>query len=163
MFALELPHTSNCLVCGRGNPHGLRLSLHVDPATGIVTVPYTPMADHIGFEGIIHGGVIATVLDEAMVWAATWAGKRFCVCGELSVRFKESATVGVPLLITARVDLKRSKLIAASGEVARSDGIVLAIATAKYIPLSDERNQQFIKTLVHEAHTAQASDALRNG
>src|ERR1700733_15407 len=100
MPALELPHTPNCLVCGQSNPHGLHLSLHVDPATGIVTTTFTPTKDHIGFEGIIHGGIIATVLDEAMVWAATWSGKGFCVCAELTTRFKESALVGVPLTIT---------------------------------------------------------------
>src|SRR5687767_8880829 len=36
--AIELPHTAGCLVCGRQNPHGLRLSLHVDPGSGVVTV-----------------------------------------------------------------------------------------------------------------------------
>ena len=81
MPRIELPHTAGCLVCGRDNPHGLHLSLHVDPDSGIVTVDFIPLAEHIGFEGIIHGGVLATVLDEAMVWAATWAGRRFCVCG----------------------------------------------------------------------------------
>ena len=70
---LELPHTRGCMVCGRGNPLGLGLSLFVDPASGVVRVNYTPAGPHIGFEGVVHGGVLATVIDEAMVWAATWA------------------------------------------------------------------------------------------
>ena len=86
MPLLQLPHTAGCLVCGRDNPHGLRLDLHVDPETGIVRIEFAPRREHIGFEGVVHGGVLATVLDEAMVWAATWAARRFCVCAELTTR-----------------------------------------------------------------------------
>ena len=57
--------------------------------------------EHIGFEGVVHGGMIATVIDEAMVWAATWAGKRFCVCGEMSVRFRRPSVVGEELHLEA--------------------------------------------------------------
>ena len=42
MPLLQLPHTAGCLVCGRDNPHGLRLDLHVEPATGAVRVEFTP-------------------------------------------------------------------------------------------------------------------------
>ncbi len=61
------------------------------PPAGVVETRFLPAIEHVGFEGIVHGGAIATVLDEAMVWAASWHGKRFCVCGEMSVRFRQSA------------------------------------------------------------------------
>jgi len=160
---LELPHTPNCLVCGRSNPHGLHLSLHVDPITGVVTTTFVPTKDHIGFEGIVHGGVLATVLDEAMVWAATWHGKRFCVAGEMSVRFRQSANVGEPLLVTAAIDLARSKLITATGEVRRAaDNTLLTTATGKYVPLPDDRNRDFVATLVDDPQTAQSAALFRN-
>src|SRR4051794_35478026 len=101
---MELPHTAGCVVCGRQNPHRLGLSLHVDEGSGVVSVEFTPRPEHIGFEGIVHGGVLATVLDEAMVWAATWAGKRFCVAGEMTIRFQKSAAVGHLLRCEARVE-----------------------------------------------------------
>jgi acyl-coenzyme A thioesterase PaaI-like protein len=159
---LELPHTPNCLVCGRSNPHGLHLSLHVDPETGVVTTALTPTADHIGFEGIVHGGVLATVLDEAMVWAATWAGKRFCLAGELAVRFREVARPGDSLLCTTRIDLARSKLITTTGLITRpSDNASIATATGKYIPLPDDRNRAFLATLVDDPATKPAAEVLR--
>src|SRR5258708_40331323 len=99
MASVELPHTRGCLVCGRENPYGLQLHRDVDEQTGIVSCQFTPEPRHIGFEGIVHGGLLATVLDEAMVWVATWSGKRFCVCGELNVRYRQSATVGQPLRV----------------------------------------------------------------
>ena len=98
---LELPHTHGCLVCGPSNALGLKLSLQIDPATGIVHVDFSPRREHICFEGIAHGGMLATVFDEAMVWAATWNLRRFCVCGEFSVRFRRPATVGETLHMEA--------------------------------------------------------------
>src|SRR5690348_467563 len=131
---MELPHTAGCVVCGRENPHGLRLDLHVDPARGVVSTSFTPRPEHIGFVGIVHGGV-ATVLDEAMVWAATWSGRRFCVCGELTVRFRASARIGRALRIKARVDSARPKLIQTSAEARDADGELVATAVGKYVPV----------------------------
>src|SRR3954471_8158392 len=76
---LELPHTRGCFVCDRDNPRGLHLSSFVDPATGRVTIDFAPRREHAGFEGLVHGGITATVVDEAMVWAATWRARKFCV------------------------------------------------------------------------------------
>src|SRR5947209_2055991 len=115
MSTTELPHTRGCVVCGHDNRHGLHLHLHVDEQTGIVSAQYVPRLEHIGFEGIVHGGILSTVLDEAMVWCATWAGKRFCVAGELNVRFRQSVAVGQRLSIEARVESLRSRLIETEG------------------------------------------------
>jgi acyl-coenzyme A thioesterase PaaI-like protein len=161
MPTIELPHTAGCLVCGRSNPHGLHLSLHVDPQTAHITTTLVTQPRHIGFEGIVHGGVLATVLDEAMVWAATWAGRRFCVCAELTVRFQQSAGVGDTLTVAARVDSKRSRLITTVGEVLRHDGVVLAEASGKYVPVTPEPHVEFMRTFVEEASTQDAARSLR--
>ena len=160
---MELPHTAGCLVCGRQNPHGLKLSLDVDESTGVVSVHFTPRREHIGFEGIVHGGVLATVLDEAMVWAATWAGKQFCVAGEMSVRFRRSAGVGEPLRVEARVESARARLIQTSGRVTDGAGAVIAEATGKYVPVPPERHQHVLTTLVDEPATAGAASRLKEG
>ena len=165
---MELPHTGGCLVCGRNNPHGLRLSLHADEATGDVTVDFTPRPEHIGFEGIVHGGVLATVLDEAMVWAATWAGKRFCVAGEMSVRFRKSAAVGGPLRCEARLESPPRRpglprIFHTSGTIIEvATGDIIAEAAGKYVPVPPERNRDVVATLVDEAQTRVAASALRN-
>ena len=167
-LALELPHTAGCLVCGRENPHGLRLSLHVEEGSGLVRAEFTPRPQHIGFEGIVHGGVLATVLDEAMVWAATWAGRRFCVAGEISVRFRRSAGVGRALRCEARVESAASKrpgtprLIHASARIVEADGgALVAESTGKYVPVSPERNRVVVATLVDEQPTERAAAILK--
>ena len=163
MATAELPHTRGCLVCGRDNPYGLQLHLTVDEPTGLVSCQFTPADRHIGFEGIIHGGLLATVLDEAMVWAATWAGKRFCVCGELNVRFRKSVTVGAPLRVEAVVSSVRSRLIETEGKIFNADGAVLVESGGKYVPVSHDRNRDVVATLVHEAATAHTLNALKLG
>ena len=160
---MELPHTAGCLVCGRQNPHGLKLSLHVDERTRLVSVQFTPRAEHIGFEGIVHGGVLATVLDEAMVWAATWEGKRFCVAGEMNVRFRRSAGVGEMLRVEARVESARSRLVLTTGTVADAAGETVAEATGKYVPVSTDRHRAVIATLVDEPSTSRAAAYLEEG
>ena len=149
MARLQLPHTRGCLACGRENPQGLKLDLEVDEQSGVVSCIFTPKQEHIGFEGIIHGGMLAIVLDEAMVWAATWAAKRFCVCAEMTVRFRESAVVGQPVQVEARAISVRSRLI--STEAAVSDGRgVLIVAVGKYAPLPAERSRDFVRTLIDD-------------
>jgi acyl-coenzyme A thioesterase PaaI-like protein len=161
MALLELPHTAGCVACGPLNPHGLRLSLFVDPADGTVRTEFTPRPANIGFEGVLHGGVLATVFDEAMVWAATWSGRRFCLCGELTVRFRAVAPIGRPLSITAKIDTSRPRLIQTRAHAHDASGGLIAEATAKYVPLSVDRNREFVKTLLDEPATVAAADELR--
>jgi acyl-coenzyme A thioesterase PaaI-like protein len=160
---LELPHTAGCLVCGPGNAKGLHLQLNVDPQTGLVRTHFAPGAEHIGFEGMAHGGVVAMVFDEAMVWAASWAAKRFCVCGEMSVRFKRKAPVGQVLTFAARVQSSRARLITISAEAVDATGQTIAIASGKYVPLTAEENRRLVQTLLSDPATAAAADMMRAG
>ncbi|CAN5407643.1 hypothetical protein BH10PLA1_BH10PLA1_13490 [soil metagenome] len=160
MATLELPHTPGCLVCGHANPVGLRLSLCVDTGDVAIQTTFTPGPQHIGFEGILHGGVLATVLDEAMVWAAIWSSRRACVAGEMNVRFRKSAVVGVPLKCTARVTASRSRLIESAGELVDATGQTIATATGKYVPLGAEPTQSFFQTLVAADSTHAATQLL---
>lgn len=162
MSTLELPQTPGCLVCGRSNPHGLHLSLHVDPDTSEVTTQFTPRPEHIGFEGIIHGGLLATVLDEAMVWASIWSAKRACVAAELTIRYRASANPGDHLHVATRIESTRSKLITTTGQITRpADKAIIATASGKFVPLDATRHQAFIATLVDHPHTRRAATLLR--
>ena len=160
MPLLQLPHTPGCLVCGRNNPHGLNLSLLVDPDSGIVHVDFSARAVHIGFEGVVHGGYLATVIDEAMVWAATWAGKRFCVCGELSVRYRRPAAVGETLRVEARVEFARPKLVQTMATVRAPDKTVVCAGEGKYVPMPREHSERVIATFTDEDATREAAAIL---
>lgn len=160
MPRLQLPYSRGCLVCGRDNPIGLQLTGFIDDVTGAVSTTFVPTAHHIGFHGVIHGGILATVLDEAMVWAATWAGKRFCLAAEMNVRFRSPARVGATLTVEAKLDYARTRLVTTTGLIRDGDTLI-AEATGKYIPLPADENARFVATLVDDPASAEAAAMLR--
>ena len=130
----ELPHTHSCFVCGEANPLGLKLRFEADGT--LVRARFTPCAEHIGFKQVIHGGLLATVLDEIMVWACAVRTRRFAFCADLNVRFLQSARPGEELLVTGElVANRRDRIYEAKASVANAKGKVLAEATGKYMPI----------------------------
>ena len=129
-----LPHTRSCFVCGESNPVGLRLRFETDGST--VQTRFTPDAAHVGFRHTIHGGLIATLLDEIMVWACAVRTKRFAFCAELNVRFVHPLRPGQEVLAVGElVANRRNKLFEARAELRGQQGSVHATATAKYLPI----------------------------
>jgi uncharacterized protein (TIGR00369 family) len=160
MPLIELPHTAGCFVCGRDNPHGLRLASLVNTDTGQVQTVFTPAAHHIGFDGIIHGGILATLLDELMVWTAIWATGKACVAGELSLRFSNKATPGMPLRATAKITRNRSRIIETAAEV-REGTTLICTGVGKYVPLGRDETVAFLTTLIPEPSTIEAIERLK--
>lgn len=139
----------------------MRLDLYVDPASGRVSIEYLPLVGHIGFEGVLHGGVLATLLDEAMVWAATWSGRRFCLCGELTVRFREPARPDETLRVEGGVTSGRSRLILTEGRVIDAAGAVKATAAGKYVPIDRAAHEAVLRSFIPAPETAAAAEVLR--
>ncbi len=161
MSLLELPHTNECVACGRTNPSALGLSLYVDTRSGAVSTEFVPRPEHVGFDQISHGGILAVVLDEAMVWAATWAIGRFCVCAQLDVRYRQIAGVGDRLKVLAQSVILRPKLIESRGELINDAGRVVASAVGKFVPVSARKNHDILATLLAEPATVATLKTLR--
>jgi len=130
----ELPHTHSCFVCGEANPLGLKLRFETDGR--VVHTRFVPQADHMGFKDVIHGGLLATVLDEIMVWACAVQTRQFAFCAEMSVRFRRSAKPQDALLVTGELVANRhGKVFDAKASVTNAGGKILAEATGKYMPI----------------------------
>jgi uncharacterized protein (TIGR00369 family) len=130
-----LPHTHSCFVCGESNPVGLKLLFHTDGR--VVQARFTPRAEHIGFKGIVHGGLVSTVLDEIMVWACAVQTKRFAFCAELNVRFLKSVRPNEEVIAVGELTTnRRNRLFEAKAELKSAVGEVLATATGKYMPIA---------------------------
>lgn len=133
----ELPHTRSCFVCGETNPLGLKLRFHTDGE--VVQARFTPQPEHIGFKGIVHGGILATLLDEIMVWACAVRTRRFAYCAEFTVRYLKPAQPGMELTATGRlVEDRRGRIFDASADLHDASGTVLASATGKYRPIQED-------------------------
>jgi acyl-coenzyme A thioesterase PaaI-like protein len=66
MAGITLDDDAYCFCCGPENPIGLRLEFTELPG-GRMRTSWTPRKEHQGFKDIVHGGLVATVLDEVMV------------------------------------------------------------------------------------------------
>lgn len=131
-----LPHTHSCFVCGESNPAGLKLRFETDGR--IVQTRFTPRAEHIGFKHVVHGGIIATLLDEIMVWACVVQTRRFAFCADLQVRFAKLLRPGGTVTATAElVANRRDKIYEARAELRNANGELVSSATGKYVPVPE--------------------------
>ena len=129
-----LPHTRGCFVCGESNVSGLKLKFETDGR--IVRARFLPRPDHVGFKRTVHGGIIATVLDEIMVWACAVSARRFAFCAELQVRFLNPTRPGDEIVATGEMLTNRKdRVYEAKATLADSSGRSLAEAIGKYLPI----------------------------
>ena len=126
-----------CFGCGRQNPIGLKLTFFEDGER--VWASWTPHKNHQGYEGIAHGGLISTVLDEVMGWAI-YVRKLWAVTGTINVRYRKPAPIGEPLTATAWVENVSGRKVDVRANLVRdSDQVVLAEATSIFVRVSDEQ------------------------
>ena len=145
-----LPHTRSCFVCGESNASGLNLRFETDGR--MVVARFIPRPAYSGFKGVIHGGIIATVLDEIMVWACAVNTGRFAYCAELNVRFVNPLPPGREVLATGELTSnRRARLFEAKAELRDADGLVVATATGKYLPIKDAALPELLAELEGDA------------
>jgi uncharacterized protein (TIGR00369 family) len=125
-----------CFACGQKNPIGLKLNI-VPDGKG-VKAEFTPSKFHQGWSGVVHGGIISCLLDEATSYAALFSGVN-TITAKMQARFKRPARIGEPLTITARVTRKTRRLVEANGEVRLRDGTPVADSTATMFILSPRK------------------------
>jgi uncharacterized protein (TIGR00369 family) len=117
-----------CFGCGRNNPIGLKLKFTRDGDT--IRTEFTPDRTHQGWPGLLHGGILGTLLDEAMSNIAYATGNT-CLTASINIRIRQPIKVEVPLIVTARIARQGKKLIETEGRVCLEDGTVVAESTAK--------------------------------
>ena len=117
-----------CFGCGRHNPIGLKLEFTRDGEN--IRAEFTSDRNHQGWPGLLHGGILGALLDEAMSNIA-YATGHTCLTASISIRIKQPIKVGVPLVVTAWITNHSSRLIDTAGRVCLKDGSVVAEASAK--------------------------------
>ena len=132
------PH--HCFACGTLNAHGIRLDLHVERGRSWVELALQPRFQ--GWDGIIHGGIVATILDEVMAWSLVDADS-WGLTARLSVAFKRPVPLGRPIHVEGWITESRRRVITTAGRmVAGGSGEVLATAEAIYVAATDDRKRE---------------------
>ena len=126
-----------CFVCGARHPYGLHLRFE-DEGEGRVAAEWRPDPALQGFEGVIHGGIVSTVLDEAMSKAVVSSGIRALTC-DLRVRMRRSVTPGEPLRIRGWVVAQRKRLVETEAVITDDQGRERAHAWASFLSVPAAR------------------------
>ena len=124
-----------CFGCGHNNPIGLKLSFTKDGDT--CRAEFTPGKAHQGWPGIVHGGILTCLLDEAMSYAAYFENVT-CLTASMQVRLRQPVKVEVPLVITASVTKNSRKLVETRAKICLKDGTVVAESTSKQFVIENE-------------------------
>jgi len=121
-----------CFACGARNRDGLGLRFEFDGHEVSATVAFPEKFQ--GYRGIVHGGLVSTVLDEAMVTLLNRIGE-LAMTAELSVRFVSPARVNEPIRVTARLVQERGRIRKLEAVASREDGTDVARATATCVSM----------------------------
>ncbi len=105
---LEVADDRHCFACGMDNPEGLRIEWTVEGKT--TYAEFVPERKYQGWKGIVHGGIIATLLDEAMTRLACVVYGAV-VTAEMTVRFVAPAKIGEKISIRGEIASESRKLI----------------------------------------------------
>ncbi len=119
-------NSDDCFVCGRNNPKGLYMSFFDNGVDEVISY-YTVEEAFQSYPGVVHGGIITSMLDE-VVARVSFIGDphKFMMSVKLEVKFRKPVPVGEPLVIKGRIVKLKGRLGQAVGEVVLSDATVAA-------------------------------------
>ncbi len=136
-----------CYACGEKNERGLHMEFRREGERAVCD--YTPCEYQQGYPGRMHGGIVATLLDEAMGWAV-YGARQWGATARLSVRFRRPVGLDQKLRIDAWITHNRSRLIELRGEVHDERGALLAEGEGSFMKL-DEHTASEMNGLARDA------------
>ncbi len=134
---MAIENNNRCFVCGTNNPYGLQVKPEIKDAGAEVHIECTPPEHMQGWANILHGGIISTLLDEAITHIGIGTFDGPAVTAQLEVRFRKPAPTGVKLHVFAERTKVSRRLIEAKAEIKLSDDTVIATGTGKVMPVDE--------------------------
>src|SRR5579885_1347449 len=146
---MELNDTSDyqrCFACGQRNPYGLHMSFRLENDT--IVADFMPREEHQGFPGVIHGGIVAAVLDETLNRTSMLTVQpEWSMTGRLEVRYRRYVPYGPLLRARAALGIQRGRMLQATGvlSLAEDESVVLAEAQGTFMKLTPDMLDDILK------------------
>ncbi len=139
------PNPANpCFGCGGANPRGMRLAFEQDAERQRIIGTFRLGEEYQGGPGMIHGGIIATLLDEAMGKVCRLSGVR-AVTAELTVQYLRPVRVGEELRLEAYETEREGRRLVHEGEIHNAAGELLARGRGRFVVIDPEAYQAGLK------------------
>lgn len=139
----EIAARRYCFGCGDLNPAGLKLEFRFEGNKAVAD--FLPQDRHQGYPGLMHGGVTAAALDEAMGWAMYAAGV-WAVTGKMEVKFRQPLPLHQKAVVSGEVIRNRGRWLEVRGEVRSEGGRLMAESYGLFMRLSEERVRELEET-----------------
>lgn len=134
-----------CFVCGRDNPIGLHMHFFTAP-DGCVHAEYIPRDEHQSYPGVMHGGLITTMLDE-LIGRTAIASDLWCMTAKLEIRFRKPVPIGETLKLKGEITKKNGRLLEGRGEIRLPDGSLAVECVGTYLRIPDAQIEQYKSAL----------------
>jgi uncharacterized protein (TIGR00369 family) len=129
---MRMEYYGYCWICGERNPGGLQLKFDLDKKEETIETSFIPSETYQGYDGIVHGGILSALLDEAMAKLAFELGYN-AVTAMLNIRFKNPARVKEKLKIRGEITRANRRLVLAKATIQREDGTLIAEGDSKLV------------------------------
>lgn len=109
---------SNCFVCGQRNAQGMQISFRLEGDKCVAE--YTPPEHFCGFDGITHGGILFSLLDDVMAnWLYLQGESAYT--GKCEIRYREPAATGVNYLLEGEQLSRKGRVASMAGRILHPD------------------------------------------
>ena len=137
----KLPNSKHCFVCGLENDYGLHLEFYQNEI-GEVVVDYQVPKQFQGYPGIVHGGIVAALVDEVLGrvhMGPDPENPRFMFTARMNVNYRKNVPTGVPIKIVGRATQSKRRTAASAAEIYGPEGDLLAEAEALLVDVPAEK------------------------
>ena len=139
MEQVETKDYPYCYGCGDANPIGLRLSHRLEQQR--LVTEFVPLDEHQGWPGMVHGGILATLLYEVME-NLPFLGGTATMMKSMDIRFRRPAKTGPPVVAEAWLVEESGRQLNVSATLTSDKGELIAEGSAVLVVLSERRQQE---------------------
>ena len=129
--------TNNCFGCGGANARGMQLTFEQDDAARRIRGAFRLSSDYQGGTGFVHGGIVATLLDEVMAKVSRFEGDH-AVTGELTVEYVQPVPVDRDLFVEGWEIERNGRNLLRQGEIRDASGALLARGKGRFVQIDVE-------------------------
>jgi len=137
---IDLPKLEghHCFACGSENPKGLNLYFYRDHDK--IYTDITLGRDYEGWENLVHGGILSTLLDETMSWTIIFFKRVFFVTRKMDVKYIRPVEIGKKLTVRGRIsDDSAPPKIFAKADIVDENRNLLVRGTGEFITIPEQK------------------------
>jgi uncharacterized protein (TIGR00369 family) len=137
--------TNHCFGCGGANARGMQLTFEQDDEARQIRGIMRLGAEYQGGVGFVHGGIVATLLDEVMAKVNRF-GKDYAVTAQLTIEYLKPVPVDEELIVNGWEVERDGRNLLREGEIRDASGVLLARGKGRFVAIDPKKFRPGIAT-----------------